>query len=352
MAPRDPQEQLLAAIWAEVLGIDRVGVHDNFFDAGGHSLLATQVVSRIRARFGSALPVRAVFETPTVAGLAAALGQARETTLLAIRPVPRDGELPLSFSQLREWFLDQLEPGTPVYNIPTAMRLEGDLDPPALAAAFHEIVRRHEALRTTFPAVDGQPLQVIAARLEPGLPVIDIEPLSDRCRLAEAERLAAANARFSFDLARGPLLRGSLLRLGPRDHVVCLTMHHIISDGWSMGILVREMIELYLAFRAGKPSPLPELAVQYADFAVAQQQWLRGETLERLVAYWRERLGSPPPVLRLPADRPRPARMTTRGASWPVTVDSSLTATLRSLSNRRGASLYMTLLAAFQVLLR
>ncbi|MCP4663291.1 MAG: amino acid adenylation domain-containing protein [bacterium] len=269
-----------------------------------------------------------------------------------IVPVPRDGELPPSFSQLREWFLDQLEPGNPAYHIPAALRLRGSLEPAQLVASVNEIVRRHESLRTRFPAADGQPVQVIVPRIEVTMPLVDLGALAPERRETAAEGLAIVEALRSFDLVRGPLVRISLLRLGPRDHVVCLTMHHIVSDGWSMGILIREMLELYAAFREGRPSPLPELAVQYADFAVAQHNFLQGETLERMVSYWQERLGDPPPVLELHADRPRSGWVAAGSATWPLLLDAAFTRRIKSLSQRHGTSLFMTMLGAFKALLR
>ncbi len=285
LAPRTPVEEVLAGIWAEVLGLERVGAADHFFDLGGHSLLATRVMSRLRSAFGVEMPLRDLFEAPTLADLAARVEAARRTgaepTAPPLVPVPREGSLPLSFAQQRLWFIDQLEPGSPLYNMPVALRVEGPLDPGVLALCLGEIVRRHEALRTVFAAPEGSPVQVIQPAAPFVLPLVDLSGLPEPEREAAALALAGEEAGRPFDLARGPLLRGVLLRLAEEDHVVALTLHHIASDGWSMGILVREVAALYAAFAAGRPSPLPELPVQYADFAVWQRSWLHGEVLER-----------------------------------------------------------------------
>jgi amino acid adenylation domain-containing protein len=355
VAPQGPVEEILAEIWAEVLGgrVERVGAHDDFFALGGHSLLATQVVSRVREAFGVEIPVRALFEAPTVARLAARIGAAaRGARTPPVVPVPRVGPLPLSFAQQRLWFLDQLEPGSAVYNIPMAVELTGRLDVAVLAAALAEIVRRHEVLRTSFQEVAGEPMQVIAPAAGPGLPVIDLAALPAGRREREAGRLAAAAARRPFDLGRGPLLRAALLREEDERHVALLTMHHIVGDGWSIGVLVRELGTLYAAFLAGAPSPLPELAVQYADFAVWQRQFLSGGLLESELAWWRGQLAGMPPALELPADHPRPAAQSVRGATLDFGIGPEDLAGLNRLARRHGVTLFMVLLAGFLELLR
>ena len=266
VAPRTPTEELLAEIWAQLLNIERVGIHDNFFDLGGHSLLATQLVSRMRESFQVEIPLRRLFEVPTVAGLAESIEAARPAgqNLLVppILPVPRNGNLALSFAQQRLWFFDQLEPGLSAYNIPAAVRLKGRLNLAALEQSLNEIVKRHESLRTTFGKVDGRPTQVIAPTLTIKLPVVDLRKLPASERETEVRRLVTAEAQRPFDVSQGPLLRGSVLRLGDEEHVGLLTMHHIVSDGWSTGILVREVATLYVAFCAGGSSPLPALPIQ------------------------------------------------------------------------------------------
>src|SRR3954469_13040828 len=275
--------------------------------------------------------------------------QAREPG--AIRPRGSDAPAPLSFAQERLWFLDRLEPGSAAYNIPAALRLTGALDERALERALGEIVRRHEALRTVFTEVDGAPVQVIAPFGGFALPVEDLSGLSEADREAAVRGRAGEEARRAFDLSAGPLFRTALLRLGEEEHVLLLTMHHIVSDGWSMGVLNRELSALYVAYREGRESPLPELPVQYADYAVWQREQLEGETLERQLAYWRERLAGAPELLELPTDHSRPAVQTHRGAAVPVELSRDLLERLQALGRSEGATLYMTLLGAFQVLL-
>jgi amino acid adenylation domain-containing protein len=268
-----------------------------------------------------------------------------------LRPIPRDEAPPLSFSQQRLWFLEQLGPGTALYNVPSAMRLSGPLDVSALWRSLNEIVQRHEALRTTFVEVEGRPAQVIAPRLTLSLPVIDLQGLPESGREAEATRLATAEAQRPFDLTEGPLLRAMLLRLDQEIHIALLTMHHIVADGWSVGLLIREVAALYEAFLAGRPSPLPDLRIQYADFAHWQRQWLKDEVLQRELAYWEHQLGDGDHVLDLPTDRPRPPVQSVNGANRRFELSTSLSEALRDLSQRTGATLFMTLLAAFQTLL-
>ncbi len=356
VAPRTPTEEILAAIWAEVLRAERVGVHDDFFALGGHSLLATQVIARAAAALGVEIPLRALFEAPTVAGLAeradAALREGAGMQAPPIVPTPRDGSpLPLSFAQQRLWFIDQLEPGGATYNMPFPLRLRGALDVGALEAALSELVRRHESLRTVFATVDGEPAQVIRPAGERRLETVDLRGMPEAEREAEARRLAGEDAARPFDLARGPLLRTTLVRTGEADHTLLANVHHIVSDGWSMGVLTREVSALYGAFSEGRPSPLPELEVQYADYAAWQRGWLTGEALERQVAYWKDRLGGAPPLLELPVDRPRPAVASDRGAGRGFVLPAEATAGLRALSRREGATLFAVLLSGFAALL-
>ena len=353
VACRTPTEELLAAIWSQVLGIERVGIYDNFFQLGGHSLLATQVVSRIREAFQVEMPLRRLFEAPTVAGLAESVDVGRGAGLQAspIVPVPRSGELPLSFAQQRLWFIDQLEPGSSVYNFPAAVRLKGPLNVAALKKSLDEIVKRHEALRTTFAIVDGRPVQVIAPLLTLTLPIVDLRELPEPEREREVQRLATNEALCPFDLAEGPLVRTTVLRLGENEHVGLLTMHHIVSDGWSTGILIREMAVLYDAFCSDRPASLPELPIQYADFAHWQRHWLEGEVLETQLTYWKQQLLGAPPLLELPADHPRPPLQTFRGAHQSILLTRTVGDGLKALSRQEGATLFMTLLAAFTILL-
>ncbi|HET7461935.1 MAG TPA: non-ribosomal peptide synthase/polyketide synthase [Longimicrobium sp.] len=350
VAPRTPAEAAVAAIWAEVLGMDRVGVEDSFFALGGHSLLATRVMSRLREALGAELPLRAIFETPTPAALAARIAASAPVDADAIRPLPRDGRpLPVSFAQRRLWFIDQLEPRNPAYNLPAALRLSGALDVPALERALAETVRRHETLRTVFAAVDGEPVQAVAPSPDFALEIVALDPSADA--EAEIRRRAAEEAARPFDLARGPLLRAVLVRVSSTDHALLFTIHHAVSDGWSMGVLVREVSVLYAAFAAGEPSPLAELPVQYADYAAWQRDRLTGDVLEAQTAFWRRALAGAPPLLELPTDFPRPPVAGTEGGARPFQLSADATRALRALAAAEGATPFMAALAAFQALL-
>jgi amino acid adenylation domain-containing protein len=355
VAPRTPTEELLAEMWAQLLGIKLIGIHDNFFDLGGHSLLATQAVSRMREAFEVDIPLRRLFEVPTVAGLAESIEAARRAgqNLLAppILPVPRNQDLVLSFAQQRLWFFDQLEPGLSAYNIPAAVRLNGPFNLAALERSLNEIIKRHESLRTTFGKVDGRPTQLIAPALTIKLPVVDLRRLPAGERDTEVRRLVTVEAQLSFDLSQGPLLRGTVLRLGDEEHVGLLTMHHIVSDGWSTGILIQELATLYVAFCTGGSSPLPALPIQYADFAHWQRQWLQGEVLQTQIAYWKQQLAGAPAVIDLPTDHPRPAVQTFRGAHQSLVLPRHLQEGVKALSRHDGATEFMTLLAVFNILL-
>ncbi|WAS89436.1 non-ribosomal peptide synthase/polyketide synthase [Corallococcus sp. NCRR] len=351
-APATPAEVALASLWEELLNVPVVGRNDHFFELGGHSLLATQLVSRIRARFGVDVGVRALFESPTVAGLAQRLPDAPEASALpALRPAAPPGPHPLSFAQQRLWFIDQLEPGSALYNMPTALRLTGTVDVPALQQAFDALVERHEALRTTFESHDGEPRQHVHPAPTGVLSVVDLTGLPDDLREAEAIRLASEDALTPFDLATGPLVRLTLLKLGEAEHVLLLCMHHAIGDGWSMSILVREVTALYEAFRQGQPSPLAPLPVQYPDFAVWQRCWLQGEVLDAQLAWWTQQLAGAPQALALPTDKPRPPQRSARGATFPVRLSQPLSEAVEALAQAEGATPFMVLLAAFQTLL-
>src|SRR6185295_3075098 len=316
---------------------EQVGLQDNFFELGGHSLLAIQLMSRVHSAFQVKVSLRRFFDAPTLAGLAAMIAEEQGVArppAPALLPAGRGRELPLSFSQQRLWFIDQLRPGGSNYNISMPLRVEGRLSPALLGRTLSEVVRRHEVLRTRFPSIEGRGVQVILAPRPVSLPRIDLVTLAAGEKDLELVRLARAAAERPFDLGRDGLLRLSLLRLGMTDHAVLLTLHHIVSDGWSTGILVREVKSLYEAFAAGRPSPLADLSIQYADFAVWQREWLTGEVLEGLVAYWRDQLAGAPGSLDLPADRARPAVPSNVGSSRP-----------------EGVTPFMTLLAGFQSLL-
>ncbi|NEP62084.1 MAG: non-ribosomal peptide synthetase, partial [Symploca sp. SIO2G7] len=272
-------------------------------------------------------------------------------TSQAIKPVSREGNFPLSFAQQRLWFLDQMKPGNPLYNIPGAVRLKGSLDVVAFEESFNEILHRHEALRTTFKALEGQPVQVIAPTLRLALPILDLQQLREDKREAEIQRLADEEAQRPFDLAKGPLLRVTLVHLDEGEYVALLTMHHIVSDVWSMGVLIQEFSTLYEAFSTGQPSPLPKLPIQYADFAAWQRHWLQDEILDTQLSYWQKQLSGKLPVLQLPTDSPRPRVQTFRGARQSFCFPKGLTEKLKALSHKEEVTLFMTLLAAFKILL-
>ena len=356
VAPRNGVEEMLASIWSEVLRV-RVGVNDNFFDLGGHSLLATQVMSRVREAFGIEIALRSLFEQPTVGELAETIAERLATgsatpRVKKVERAKREGNtMPLSFGQQRLWFIDQLEPGNPVYNTTRGVRLRGQLDVAALERALTELVRRHEALRTTFRDVQGEPVQVIGDPEPFTVTVTDLSGFPEATREEEMRVRFREEVQQPSNLATGPLVRAHLLRLSAEEHVLLLSLHHIISDGWSMGVLVREVAALYEAYASGAESPLKELSLQYGDYAVWQREWLQGEVLDQQLAYWRKQLASTPPVLQLPADRPRPQVQTFRGAALPFKLPRELSEELRALSRREGVTLYMTLLAALQVLL-
>jgi len=359
VAPRTQTEEKLAQIIGDVLGLTQigaqVGIYDNFFELGGHSLLATQVVTRVRERLQVNLQLKWFFDGPTIDQLATVVDSLcsgeSAPAIVPIEQASRERALPLSFAQQRLWFLDQLDPGNPIYNIASALRLHGPLNIDALERTLNEIVRRHESLRTVFREEHGIAVQVIQPEQNIALPVLSLAGLSEADQKTEVEQLATAEARKSFDLTRGPLLRTRLLRLGGEDHVLIFTLHHIISDGWSLGVLVREAKAIYAAYTQGLESPLPELSLQYADYAVWQRGWLKGDLLEQHLAYWKKQLDLMPPVLELPGDRPRPRELRHRGGILNVQLPESLSEELRALSQREGVTLYMLLLAAFQTLL-
>ncbi|HEX7242090.1 MAG TPA: amino acid adenylation domain-containing protein, partial [Longimicrobiaceae bacterium] len=385
VAPRTPTEETVAAIWAGLLKRGRVGARDSFFELGGHSLLGTRVMSRLRDAFGVEVPLRVLFEAPVLAAFAERVDALRPVVsapaegddlaaeraeLLAlmmedagvsgpgegaVRPQEPDGdvfEFPLSFAQQRLWFIDQLEPGSAVYNMPFALRVRGAVRVEALERALEMLVERHESLRTVFRrAGDGEPVQVVRPPWAPPVPVEDLRALPAAEREAELRRLATAEAERPFDLAEGPLVRAFLARLDEEEWGMFFTMHHIVSDGWSMAVLVREVSELYGALSEGREPALPDLPVQYADFAVWQRDWLVGETLEAQLAWWRGALAGAPPALELPTDRPRPATASAHAESRSFQLSAGTSRALRALSRGEGATLFMAMLAGFQALL-
>ncbi|RKH26001.1 condensation domain-containing protein, partial [Corallococcus sicarius] len=346
-------EEKLAEVFALVLRREQVSIHDDFFALGGHSLLATQLVSRVRATFQRELPLRALFEAPTVATLAQHINAVQTTTASAPKKLiaVRAPTAPLSFAQQRLWLLDQLQPGDASYNLPAALQLTGHLNVEALRRAFEALVQRHEALRTTFHEHLGQPTQIIHAPGGWTLPVIDLSALPHAQREEEARGFANQEAQRPFDLKTGPLLRSTLVRLSEEEHLLLVTMHHVVSDGWSMGVLVRELAAFYAAFSTGSTPALPSLPVQYADFATWQREWLRGEALDAEIGYWKEKLTGAPAALELPTDHPRPPAQSHRGATVDVQIPANVSDALTALAKQEGSTPFMTLLAAFQVLL-
>jgi amino acid adenylation domain-containing protein/non-ribosomal peptide synthase protein (TIGR01720 family) len=354
-APRTPAEEVLAGIWCDVFERDRIGIHERFADLGGHSLLAIQIIARAREAFQADVPLRAIFEAPTIAGLAerveAALREGEGPEAPPVVPVPRDAPLPLSFSQERLWFLDQLEPDSAAYNVPTGLRLGGRLDVPALEHALRALAQRHEVLRTTFTTVGGKPVQVVHDEVQIKLAVDDLCGLPADTRETVARREAEVEAQRPFDLAKGPLVRARLLRLAPEDHVLLLTMHHIVSDAWTRGILSHEIAALYTSFHTGKPHGLRALPVQYADYAAWQRGWLSGPVLEGLLGYWKRQLTGAPAAIELPTDRPRPPVQSGRGARRSLDLPLSLARSIAELARRENVTLFMATLAGFYVLL-
>ncbi|SMC29902.1 amino acid adenylation domain-containing protein, partial [Andreprevotia lacus DSM 23236] len=358
IAPRTASEAAVAAVWAEVLKLDRVGAEDDFFAAGGHSLLATQVMSKLRAGFNIELPLRALFEAPTVATLAARIDDAvasrRDAALpplfAQLRHPGQEHAFPLSFSQQRLWFLDQFERSA-VYNIPFAIRLHGALNTNALKAALNGVIARHEGLRTTFVSRDEQAVQIIAPQLELDIEQADLKALDEAQRPQESNALLEAHSRINFDLGRGPLLRALLISLGEQEHILAITLHHIVTDGWATGILVSELAALYTAALSGEPAVLAPLSLQYADFAHWQRQAFSSAALEAQLAYWKAQLAGAPAMLTLPTDRQRPVVQTYNGSMAHFTIPAATTAGLLALSQQYRATLFMTLLAAFNLLL-
>ncbi len=350
--PQGELETALAAIWAQLLGVERVGRHGSFFALGGHSLLAVRLMNRVRG-LGADVPFTALFASPTLAGFASALEahlQQGADTLPEITPASREGSLPLSFAQQRLWFLAQLKGVSSTYHIPLALCVRGSLDHVAWQQALDALFARHEALRSTFVSVEGQPqVQLLPADMGVPLHWHDLRGVPDAD--AQLARLSREAAHAPFDLARGPLLRACGMQLADDEHVVVLTQHHIVSDGWSLGVLVRDLSALYAASVGAQADPLPPLTVQYPDYAAWQRQWLSGQRLKAQRDYWRATLADAPVLLALPTDRPRPAQQSFAGAHVPVHIDAKTTRALKRFSREHGATLFMTVLAAWSAVL-
>ena len=379
VAPRTPLEEEVAQAWSRALSIESIGIHEDFFALGGHSLLAMQVASRLRGTLQVELPLRTFFEAPTIAQLTERIrhlqaDKAAPSLLPSIQAVPRtsyrrptsalpDGEdekgidevvvMPTSLQQQGLWVVDQLESDSPpAYNVPLVLRLRDYLDVAVLEQSLQALVERHETLRTTFMLIDDQPMQIIASKMHVPLKATDLRGLSAEQQKIEVERLLTQEIQQPFDLAHGPLLRGSLLHLEDQEHLVLLLMHHIISDGWSVGVLVQELAELYETRLSGSHARLEELPIQYADFALWQREWLQGARLDEQLSYWKETLAGAPPVLALPTDRPRPAQPTHRGARYRFSLSEQLSKGLKHMSQQEGITQYMLLVAGFVTLLQ
>ncbi len=362
-APRTPTEEILAAIWAQVLGLEFVGIDDNFFTLGGHSLLATQVISRCRQAFCVEISLQMLFDAPTIALLADAIAKLSNAYALSsseheiIPQIENREQAPLSFAQQRLWFLEQLEPNNPTYLLPTALRLTGRLNVSVLQQSIDAIVADHEALRTNFiSSDDGSPIQVIGEPRSIEMMLIDLTQLPHCDKQEQVQRLLNQEAQRPFDLASDLMLRATLLQIDQQEHILLLVMHHIASDGWSIGILWKQLAAVYEAFGNGLPSPLPKLPIQYADFAVWQRQWLQqvganGSPLQTQLDYWKNQLTGANHVLELPTDRSRPPVQTYRGAKQSLILPQTLAASLKALSRQEGVTLFMTMLATFGTLL-
>jgi non-ribosomal peptide synthetase component F/acyl carrier protein len=374
VAPRSPQEEILVSIWANVLGVDlengqeQIGIFDNFFDVGGHSLLATQVISRVQDAFDVNIPLRTIFETPTIAGLAERIDQARLEELgiatEPIRSLSRDEHThvpiehpPLSFAQQRLWFIEQLEPNNSLYNTPAVVRLSGTLNVAILERSINSVIQRHEALRTTFTMENERPVQVIDPESEQTINVHDISSDPDVNKEDLALEIASRIVMTPFDLVSGPLVRFDLICMAAQEYIAVLNMHHIITDAWSLGVFIQEIGLFYDYYQSADDEEtivtdlLPPLSIQYADFASWQREWLQGEILDQQLTYWREQLKGVPPLLELPIDQPRPAYQTYSGGQVTFDMTDKLSEGLYALSRELGATLFMVLLAAFQTLL-
>lgn len=357
IAPRNEMEEKLQNIWGDVLGREEIGVTTNFFEIGGHSLLATQVISRVRDIFQVEIPLRKLFEQPTIEGLAGMVVAGRESGLLhnapPIVPVERTEDSPLSFAQHRLWFVDQLDPESSTYNIPAAMTLKGQLDVEILRRAFEKVVKRHEVLRTNFTEKDGLARLLVRDVERWELPMTDLTHLKSDAAAQETEvtRLVSEDAEKPFNLLTDWLFRTSLAKLEDEHYVLMVCLHHICSDGWSIGVLINEVTQIYDALVAGQESPLADLPIQYADFAAWQREWMQGGVLDEQLSYWKQRLKGAPDVLRLPTDRPRPEKQTFNGAHFPVEFSEELTKNINQFCKQYDVTPFVLMLSAYQLLL-
>lgn len=355
LAPRDNLEIHLTQIWMDVLHTDLIGIRDNFFRLGGHSLIATQIVARISDSLQIEIPLQRLFEAPTIEQLAAIIkplvGSDPQPQASMIARVPRDQPIPLSFAQQRLWFLDQFDPDSAVYNLALPVRFAAPVDASVLEGAVNDLIARHETLRTTFATVADEPVQVIAPILKIKMPVHDLRNLAEPTKKIEMQRLMTQQIQTPFDLKHGPVLRAELIRLRDNDNLFLFTIHHIAADGWSMDIISRELVAFYEARRSRSSPSLPDLPIQYADFACWQRRYLSGPVLQRDVGYWKDKLQGVPPLLELPSDRPRPAVQSFTGGMYMFAMPPSLLKSVKNFSEKEQVTLFTTLLSVFYVLL-
>ena len=349
--PTTPTQQILASIWQDTLKIEAIGLTDKFFELGGHSLLATQIISRIRETFSIDLPLRSLFEAPTLEALAAEIESNQQSEITPITPISREENLPLSFAQQRLWFLDQLEGANASYNMPGALRLEGNLNQKALENSLNQIIERHESLRTRFRTVEGEAQQIIDPEGEIGVETINLEQLEEQQQKQQLQTIITEETQKPFNLSQDRLIRGKLIKLSQQSHILVINMHHIISDGWSIGVLIQELSSLYSANVEGREAPLTPLSIQYADYAAWQREWLQGEQLQHQLDYWQEKLQGIPPLLELPTDKPRPPIQSFKGSTINFSLNPEISKKLKQLSQRTGVTLFIALLSAFSVLL-
>ncbi|MCP5062018.1 MAG: amino acid adenylation domain-containing protein, partial [Ignavibacteriae bacterium] len=355
VAPRNEVQEIIVKIWQEILRIESVGIFHNFFILGGHSLLATQVISRIKSELKVTIPLRFIFEKPTVEALAEEVEKLKLTSneLTDTKILPRENvtDISLSFAQERLWFLDQLEPNSPFYNIPESYRLKGEIDFTILQKCFNDISNRHEILRTYFTSSDGTPSQIIQGSLEIEMPIIDLSLKSESERERESERIISEETKTPISINELPLFRIKIIKLSDDDHVFLMTIHHIISDDWSTKVIVQELGVLYESYIKRMNPPIVELSIQYADYSIWQREWLKGKVLESHIDYWKNKLSGVPSLLELPTDYPRPKTQTFNGDFTSFKLSDEVSKQLSLLSKEEGATVFMVLLAAFKILL-
>jgi len=347
--PRTYLEQKIGEIWKNLLKIEEVGIHDDFFDLGGHSILVNQSITRMREELQTDITMKEFFEEPTIEALARRL-ENRQKTSRSIKPAPRDQEIPLSYQQEQLWFLQHLDPDSMMYHVPRAIRFRGELDIPALKQSVYHLIKRHEILRTVFPSVNGRPIQRILEPFEIPIPIIDLADLPPEEQPQKVSALVLSQGQRRFDLEKGPMIRITLITLSENQHILVMCEHHLIHDGWTQEVILQEFVAHYTAFVQGKPSPLPDLPIQYADFACWQRAYLSGETLQRQLDFWKEKLNGLPPLLELPTDWPRPAVLSGKGDLVEFRLPGLLSDRLREFSRQQGATLFMTMLTAFKIL--